>query len=118
MLRKCFPNITIIEVPTGNIQNIAKLLPWQITQLYCGTDRVNDYRPVAEKQHIKIIEIKRTDDDISATKVVQAIKDNDFEVFKSMTPKQVWGMFEELKGILGNKQLNSKNWRVFVYDER
>jgi hypothetical protein len=103
MLRKCFPNITIIEVPTGNIQNIAKLLPWQITQLYCGTDRVNDYRPVAEKQHIKIIEIKRTDDDISATKVVQAIRDNDFEAFKSMTPKQVWGMFEELKGILGNK---------------
>jgi len=97
MLMDCFPNIKILEIPSGNIQNIAKLLPWQITELHCGTDRFNDYKDIASKLHIKLVEIKRHDSDVSATKVIDAIKNNEEDIFKALTPKEVWKYFEQLK---------------------
>ena len=73
----------------------------------CGTDRVEAYRKfIKNPKYIKmfhlpenfdIYELKRTNNDISATKVRQFIKDNNFESFKEMMPEESWQFFEEFK---------------------
>lgn len=44
-----------------------------------------------------LFEIPRTDDNISATKVRNAMLDGDEKLFKSMTPKAIHSMYKELK---------------------
>jgi nicotinic acid mononucleotide adenylyltransferase len=73
----------------------------------CGTDRVEAYRKfIKNPKYIEmfhlpetfdVYELKRTDENISATKVRQFIKDNDFENFKQMMPEESWQFFEEFK---------------------
>ena len=60
----------------------------------CGTDRFENYSRQANSEKYKIdnnllmefrcLEVKRTDDDISATKVREAIINNDFESYNKM----------------------------------
>jgi len=58
---------------------------------YTGTDRLKGYQGMIDRykddmnMDIKMEEIKRTGENISATKVRQSIKDNDFKTFQSMT---------------------------------
>jgi citrate lyase synthetase len=53
-----------------------------------------------EGKTLEIKEIKRTDEDISATKVREALINNDIEAFKKLTDKKMHKMFEELKAII------------------
>ena len=46
---------------------------------------------------VEVETIQRTAEDISATKVRKALKDGNFESFKSMMPKELWDMFDELR---------------------
>lgn len=62
----------------------------------CGTDRVEPYRKMATRyaedlgldDSFRVVEIPRTDEDISASKVRGAIKDDDYEGYADMMPKE------------------------------
>jgi hypothetical protein len=54
-------------------------------------------------------EIKRGDEDISATKVRNAIKIDDFKTFSRMTPKSMHKFYEELKLELGVAEVANEN---------
>lgn len=87
----------IILVKNADIVKIGEQLyenGYQIRSWSCGTDRFDSYdkmaKKYADKAHLsddyETLEIKRSDEDISATKVRQAILDNDYKTFVAMTP--------------------------------
>jgi len=67
---------------------------YQIASWTCGTDRIDAYTRMSEKYHdqanltddFEMIEIFRTGDDVSATKVRKALIDGDKQAFYSMVP--------------------------------
>lgn len=86
-----------ILVKNANIVEIGETLykmGYQIGSWSCGTDRIASYEKMAtkyaEQSHLspdfKMFEIKRSDEDISATKVREAILKDDYKTFVTMTP--------------------------------
>lgn len=86
-----------VLVKNANIVEIGEMLyneGYEIASWTCGTDRIESYQKMAskyaEQSHLssdfKMIEIKRGDEDISATKVRQALLDDDKKTFNKMTP--------------------------------
>lgn len=115
-----------ILVKSANIVEIGETLyneGYEISSWTCGTDRIEDYTKMsekyAEKAHLskdfKMIEIKRNDEDVSATKVRQALLDDDKKTFNKMTPfgtltqhlKGKESVYEILKDQI-NKVINNK----------
>lgn len=87
----------VVLVKNANIVEIGEMLykkGYQIKSWSCGTDRVASYSKMAnkyaEQAHLtpdfEILEIKRSDEDISATKVREAILKDDYKTFVAMTP--------------------------------
>jgi len=94
-----------------------------------GTDRKKSYGAMIDKQSyrdqlgvdpdFKGYEIFRTDDNISASKVRNALKIDDEKTFKKMTPKSIHSFYKSLQNILEpikeNKNMkNLKNLNEFV----
>lgn len=83
----------------------------------CGTDRYEAYKKQADKYaprndalpEFDVYEVKRGDEDISATKVREAIKNDDIETYKKMMPKGTDKIFDEFKDQLNNIK-ESKKW--------
>ena len=75
-----------------------------------GTDRMKVYGYQVDKKEYRedlnvlpefgLYEIQRTGENISATKVRNAMLDDDFKAFKKMTPKGIHGMYNDLKNKL------------------
>ena len=101
LYNEAFKNDKMIEkfvlVRNANIVEIGEMLyndGYEIVSWTCGTDRIESYQKMAnkyaEQSHLspdfKMIEIKRSDEDISATKVRQALADDDKKTFDKMTP--------------------------------
>ena len=71
----------------------------------CGTDRIDAYQKMISKygpqigltDDFKVIEIKRGDDDISATQVRNAILKDDKKTFEKLTPKTIHSLYSKLK---------------------
>lgn len=75
----------------------------------CGTDRIESYRKMTGPKYaemaelvadFRMIEIRRTDSDISATKVRKAIADGDADRFERMVPEPIHGMFYKFRKAL------------------
>ena len=70
-------------------------------KIYSGTDRYQTYKKmliyVEDIKSAEVIQIKRSDDDISATKVRNALKNNDEKTFKELTPNQIHKFYDELR---------------------
>lgn len=86
-----------VLVNSADIVKIGEMLNsqgYEIVSWSCGTDRIDDYGKMAskyaERAHLspdfKMTEIKRSDEDISATKVRQALLADDKKSFDKMTP--------------------------------
>ena len=90
----------------GDVVDFCRRLDYEPVVLYCGSDRVKTYEGQIKRYEdelnlsLKVKEIKRSNQDISATKVREAIKNNDFETFKSMTPEEEWKYFDTLRSYL------------------
>ena len=98
MLQKCFTNINIIQVHTGNIITILNRIQDNINVVIAGSDRVEGYKKQLLKiPDIKIQEIKRNDNDISATKIITNI--NNKKYFIQNTPKCIHNYYNKLKEI-------------------
>lgn len=87
----------IVLVKNADIVKIGEVLKsqgYQIGAWTCGTDRYDSYKKMSDKygeqaglaDDFKLIEIKRTDEDESATKLRQMLIDGDKEGFYTMSP--------------------------------
>ena len=88
----------VIPVKNADIVHIADELRkhgYEIASWTCGTDRYNDYTRISNKYHdmaglsddFEVIEVPRTDEDISATKVRNCLLNGDRNGFYSMIPQ-------------------------------
>lgn len=87
----------IVLVKNADIVKTSEILRekgYEIVSWSCGTDRVDSYKAMAEKykdkaglpDNFKVIEIKRSDEDESATKLRRALMDDDRTTFFKSFP--------------------------------
>jgi len=100
MLKAAFPTLEIVHANNGNLFTIINKSSSNINVVLAGSDRVAGYSKMLEKNpDIRVREIKRSDEDVSASKIIKAIKEDNFELFKSMTPKEIHSFYNELKNV-------------------
>ena len=102
----------ILIIPTGGIDTIFNALrpKYEPVLWGTGTDRLAGYGYQVNNDQYRdelncradfgLFEIKRTDDNISATKVRNAMLDGDEKLFQSMTPKSIHNLYGTLKSKL------------------
>lgn len=81
---------------------------YEIASWTCGSDRIDAYTNMSTKYHDKagltddfrMIEVKRSDEDISATKVRDAIRKDDRHTFDKLTPVGVHDFYERLRNAI------------------
>lgn len=102
-------NIDITKGQQNGWMKIMKEYNYDPHNWLCGTDRmasyekmVNNYAKANGAYNLKVVEIKRTDDDISATKAREAIKNNDKKEFLKNCPDIVEPLFDEYKKSIDN----------------
>lgn len=95
LVRKAFPNVQVIELFSANPYTAFKKAGININRVYAGSDRVEDYQRMLKKAPgVEIIEIDRTPEDISATKIIKRL--NDRKYFRASTPRSIWMMYPEV----------------------
>jgi phosphopantetheine adenylyltransferase len=92
------------------IDKIQNEFDEQVNEIYCGPDRVVDYKkqidrvnsklPEGAKLDVKVISIDRDDDGISATKVRESLKGGDVKKFTELTSPKLTTMFNQLREYL------------------
>lgn len=92
--------ITIITHSSGNLLSIINKSPKRIKYLLCGSDRVESYKQqLLKSPNTMVVETNRdTINDISATKTIDAIKNDNIELFKKMTDDKIWDLYPIIKG--------------------
>ena len=100
--KKQFGNkVRTLKAGDGNIIGYLNKSDFVINAIVAGTDRKAAYENTLKTNYdVEVIEIPRTDEDISATKVRQAIKDDDYATYKKMIAKpfeskKFFTMFQE-----------------------
>lgn len=97
-------NMSVQIINTGFFVDDINLLAENEFTLYAGTDRVKRYESfksyIGEGKTLNIKEISRTDDDVSATKVRTALKEDDKATFEQMTDKRIHKFYNELKDLI------------------
>lgn len=103
---------TAVVVPNGAIDTLfSNARPTYEPMMWgFGTDRKKSYDAMINKQsyrdqlgvhpEFKGFEIKRTDDNISASKVRNALQRDDEKTFKKMTPKSIHKFYQTLRNTL------------------
>jgi hypothetical protein len=87
------PKAKVIYSNAGYIPKIIenqKINPKnESVSIYAGSDRINGYMKQFSKVEYDVIkkEIPRTGEDVSATKIRQSIKDDNFDMYKKMIAK-------------------------------
>ncbi len=105
----------VMNADIGKIAKACRGIDFEPVLWTCGTDRVKSYEKQCIEKYIemydldpsiRVNEIKRTDDDISASKVRECIKQDDFKGYCDLMPKWSWKKFEEYKGYIQIKENN------------
>lgn len=113
---------SIQSADIGKIAAVCRDNGFEPVMWTCGTDRYAGYSRQASEKYInmynlslefKVNEIKRTDDDISASAVRQALKDGDQKTFEKMMPKWTWNKFDIYKSIVSAVK-ESKSLSSFI----
>ena len=115
MLERAFGDrIKVITHPTGNIWGILGKSPLQISTIFCGTDRYDDYKKQVSKSTIEVKEIKRDlETGLSASKVIANIDDEEF--FKKNTPKEIHSMYPEIRAVYSRESIK-ESFRHSMFD--
>ena len=103
--------VLVVSADPVKISQLLKPMGYEISSWSCGTDRIDAYSAMAERYHeykgeqiladdFEMYEVKRGDEDVSATKVRQALRDNDKKSYESMVPKDLWKDFDDLRDIV------------------
>lgn len=115
-------------VKNGNIAGIVYWLNkegYTVHSLVCGTDRAADYQKAVDLarskpdrnpfiDEFKIIEVKRGDEDISATQVRATIKSNNIKGFEKLMPDGTSTLFDKLKTEISQVKESMKTLTDFV----
>jgi citrate lyase synthetase len=111
---------TAVVVPNGAIDTLfSNARPTYEPMMWgFGSDRKNAYNSMIDKKayreqlgvdpNFKGYEIKRTDDNISASKVRNALERDDEKTFKKMTPKSIHSFYKTLQNTLQPIKENNK----------
>jgi hypothetical protein len=87
--------IEIFEATSGNLMTLMNRTNENINWIMAGSDRVKAYEKMLERnKDVKVYEIPRTDEDISASKVINEIEDEKY--FKKNTPKEIHSLYNEI----------------------
>lgn len=98
--------VEIIEHSTANIFSIFKKTRKNISAVICGTDRYDDYsRILKDTKDTQVIEIKRDDNSISATKVIENINDYSFYLDNIHSGLSNIHDYDYFKDIYGSKKV-------------
>lgn len=111
LIRKSTNNqVKYIEVTKSafieDLVNVVRDKGYEPVKMFAGSDRVVSYRDMIQRYkddlgiNIEVEEIKRTDEDISATKVRNALLEDDFSTFERMTLNLDEKDFEKLQKTL------------------
>ena len=110
MIEAAYPKVEIIETTTGNLLTMINRTSTNINTVFAGTDRVDAYKNQLKRNlDVGVEEIKRGEDDESATKVIAKLKD--VKYFKSNTPKAVHKFYKEL---IKTYELNELYYRKYI----
>ena len=95
MLKAAFPNLEIVQTSSGNLIRIITSASKNVNAVLAGSDRVQSYKEqLRTMPGVAVKETKRSDDDISATKIITNIEDEAY--FKANTPKEIHSMYKEI----------------------
>ena len=87
--------VQIVKSSNGNLLRIISNSDFNINAVYAGSDRVSDYeKQLKNVLGMKVKELVRTDEDISATKVIANIKNEKY--FKQNTPKEIHFLYSDI----------------------
>mgnify|MGYP001420739561 CR=1 FL=1 len=106
LLKSVLPkNTSIVVLNSGFFPDYINKLDYKSFTIYAGSDRIKSYEAfkkyMEDDKVLNVKEIVRGDEDISATKVRNSLKDNDKETFEKLTDKRIHKFFQELKDIIG-----------------
>ena len=98
MVRAVYPDKEIIETTSGNLITIINKASKNVNAVYAGSDRIPSYREQLKRSpDVSVKEIIRSDNDVSASKVIEMIKNDDQAGFKRETPPQIHSFWDELR---------------------
>lgn len=105
LLQSVLPkNVTIKVIPSGFFVDELNNMRESNFVVYAGTDRVESYKRysgyMTEGRTLDTREVPRSDVDISATKVREALINDDISTFKSLTPPEIHGFYDELHNLI------------------
>ena len=113
----CPSNITIKVVENGFLPDELNKLDYNTFNLYSGTDRVESYlkfnKYMENDKKINIVEVQRSDEDISATLVRKSLIEDDISTFHNLTNESTYKYFNILKECL-MEQINEETSSVDV----
>lgn len=96
MVRKVAPKAEIIHASNGNLARILQNSPININVVYAGSDRVGEYQnQLRHTLGTEVRELPRTNADISASKMIANIGDEEF--FKANSPTELHSMYNKIK---------------------
>ena len=88
-------NVEIVQTTNAFISDFLPRCSFNPVALLCGTDRVKTYEGMLKRCNLDwdIVETKRADEDISATKVIANLNDQTF--FEKNTPRAIHPMYNK-----------------------
>ena len=87
--------VQIVKSSNGNLLRIISNSDFNINAVYAGSDRVSDYeKQLKNVLGMKVKELVRTDEEISATQVIANI--NNEKYFKQNTPKEIHFLYSDI----------------------
>ena len=103
MVKSAVPDAEIITTTSGNLLTMMNKTNTNINMVFAGSDRVESYKNQLKRNpDVMVKEIKRTDEDESATKVIRNL--SDLKYFKKNTPKSTHKFYEELIKTYGKNE--------------
>ena len=94
-LKQFGDKVKIVKHNNGNLLRIISNADFNINAVYAGSDRISDYeKQLKNMLGMTVKELNRTDEDISATKVIANI--NNEKYFKTNTPKEIHFLYSDI----------------------
>lgn len=105
MLEKAFgKKIEIVESTSGNLLTLMNKSDDNINYVIAGTDRASSYRTQLKRSpDVKVYEINRTDEDISASKIIENIENEEY--FKKNVNPVLHNMYNEIKKTYSSEKM-------------
>ena len=112
LIKKCFPKAEVRVVGNANLTAISYHLRnagLEVSEVFAGDDRLDSYKKMIERLNAGIsdpnlkyeVDFHLTPRVTSATKVREAIKNNDEATFKKLMPRVLWPEWKTMKQKMG-----------------